>query len=321
VGEEAKVSVIIPAFNSERWIKTCIDSVVNQSVKASEIIVIDDGSTDNAAGIVREYGEIVYLISQENKGVSAARNAGLAQATGNWIAFLDADDWWTPDKIEKTLNKISENLDIQLLSHDMYVADEFGGTVGMDTNEYSTNIYGADELLLANRVKTSSVMITSTLAKKVGSFREDLKRPAGCEDWDFWLRASEFTNFNHISEPLGYYRRLAQSAMRADGVHSSSNHLDDLLADMLTVIDDAALRHDALELVKRRAYASAYIDSSVRRLVAGDVAGARKDLAEVRTLRGWSWTMAILWIASFLPAQVRKLLLQLRRRHKARIAS
>ena len=118
MGEEPKVSVVIPAFNSERWIKTCIDSVINQTAKAFEIIAIDDGSTDNTADIISGYGDAVHLICQDNAGVSAARNAGLEHAIGEWIAFLDADDWWAPDKIEKALCKITEDPSIQFLTHE-----------------------------------------------------------------------------------------------------------------------------------------------------------------------------------------------------------
>jgi len=202
----------------------------------------------------------------------------------------------------------------------MYVTDDSGKTGGINKNNYPENILGADQLLSGNCIKTSSVLISSALSKKVGLFREDLKRPAGCEDWDYWLRAVELSPCRHITETLGYYRRLEQSAMRSDG-SVPNNQLEDLLADMLTVIDDASSRRNVAEPIKRRAYAAAYSDSSIRRLVAGDSKGARSDLKEVRMLSGWAWLDLVLWATSFLPKPLRSALIRLRQKRKTTAAA
>ena len=94
------VSVIIPAYNAEPYIVRCIRSVLMQSFPVHEIIVVDDGSADLTARLAEHYGSPVRVIRQENAGVSAARNTGIHAASGNWIAFLDADDQWLPDRLK-----------------------------------------------------------------------------------------------------------------------------------------------------------------------------------------------------------------------------
>ena len=107
---EALVSVVIPAYNSEQYINECIDSVLNQTYQNYEIIVIDDGSTDNTVNLVKQYNnEKIKLYHQMNSGSGAARNLGVKQAHGKWIAFIDADDIWLPDKLHKHLENCSDH--------------------------------------------------------------------------------------------------------------------------------------------------------------------------------------------------------------------
>ena len=102
-----KVSIIIPVYNSEKYLRQCLDSVINQTFKDIEIIVINDGSTDNSLQIIQEYVNKysnIKLINKQNEGCYKARNIGLETATGEYIAFLDADDIWRPEKLKKTLD-------------------------------------------------------------------------------------------------------------------------------------------------------------------------------------------------------------------------
>lgn len=94
----ASVSVVIPAYNAQSFLADAIESARSQSIAPAEVIVVDDGSTDATADVAARFGPAVALIRQPNAGIGAARNAGLAAATGDWLAFLDADDLWTPDK-------------------------------------------------------------------------------------------------------------------------------------------------------------------------------------------------------------------------------
>ncbi len=107
--ENITVSVVIPAYNVEKYIKRAIDSVLSQTRTVDEIIVVDDGSTDRTTDLVREYGRQVKLFSQQNAGPSAARNLGISKSSGDYLAFLDADDIWLPEKIELQLEAIHKH--------------------------------------------------------------------------------------------------------------------------------------------------------------------------------------------------------------------
>ena len=104
-----QVSAIVPVFNGESTIAAAIDSVLNQNFDATEVIVINDGSTDGTALILRSYGSKIRVIEQSNRGVSAARNAGAAIARGEYLAFLDADDEWLPGKLAKAILALDRN--------------------------------------------------------------------------------------------------------------------------------------------------------------------------------------------------------------------
>ena len=95
------ITVIVVNYNYGRYLGECIDSVLAQTYPNIEVIVVDDGSTDNSLSILQPYGERILIIQQENKGVSAARNAGLLKSKGQWIAFLDSDDAWRPEKLQE----------------------------------------------------------------------------------------------------------------------------------------------------------------------------------------------------------------------------
>lgn len=111
-----QVSVIIPAYNGDRYLAEAIDSVLQQTYQDYEIIVVDDGSTDNTAQVVRQYGKVVRYLSQTNQGVAASRNLGLAAALGNYIAFLDQDDIFLPDKLSSQVALLEQDADLGMVN-------------------------------------------------------------------------------------------------------------------------------------------------------------------------------------------------------------
>lgn len=154
-----KISAIIPAYNSQDFILDAINSIKNQTHPVDEIIIIDDGSTDNTQQIVENIrGEIKYL-KQKNQGPSAARNAGIKIAKGDWIAFLDADDQWTIDKIEKQLTVLSHSPELHLIAGDMQ-------EIGI-ANELITQSVLAKHSLLEQFQANQSLAINNALAKLV----------------------------------------------------------------------------------------------------------------------------------------------------------
>ena len=104
------VSVVIPTYNRSALITRALDSVLAQTVKPHEILVVDDGSTDDTASLVRKHYPAVQLIRQKNTGVSAARNAGITAATGEWVALLDSDDAWLPRKLERQVHAVEQRM-------------------------------------------------------------------------------------------------------------------------------------------------------------------------------------------------------------------
>ncbi len=106
------VSAVIPAYNAAKYVERAIESVLAQTRKADEIIVVDDGSTDNTADVVRQFGDKVKFIRQENAGASVARNTGIEAATSEWISFLDADDEWLPEKLKLQTEHLQRNPDL-----------------------------------------------------------------------------------------------------------------------------------------------------------------------------------------------------------------
>lgn len=104
------VSVIIPVYNSEKWLRECIDSVLSQTIKPVEIIVVNDGSTDKSLELLKNnYDRLVKILNQENRGAAAARNFAAKVAKGEWLAFLDSDDTWDREKLERQLRVISQH--------------------------------------------------------------------------------------------------------------------------------------------------------------------------------------------------------------------
>lgn len=178
------VSVLIPTFNRRNTIKRAIDSVLSQTLAADEIIVIDDGSTDDTAEMLQQdYPELVLLI-QENKGVSSARNTGIKKARSEWIALLDSDDEWHPEKLEKQLSHLRKKPE-HLLVH----TDEIWMRNGVRVNQmkkhkkYGGHIF--QHCLPLCAISPSSALIHSSIFETVGLFDEAL--PV-CEDYDMWLR-------------------------------------------------------------------------------------------------------------------------------------
>jgi len=113
------ISVVIPAYNSAAFLPDCINSIRQQTRPVHEIIIVDDGSSDNTEAVVKTLGDDIIYIKQQNQGPAAARNLGIQRATGEWIAFLDADDQWTHNKIEQQLNCLEKHPELQLIAGDM----------------------------------------------------------------------------------------------------------------------------------------------------------------------------------------------------------
>lgn len=184
--ENPLVSVIIPTFNRDWILKEAIDSVLAQNFEDFELIVIDDGSTDNTPDILNSYKNDIIAFTQNNKGVSAARNKGIALSSGRFIAFLDSDDLWIQNKLSKQIDFFNENNDALICQTDeIWIRNNVRVNPKKRHKKLSGMIF--EHSLDLCMVSPSAVMIKRELFDKVGLFDEDL--PA-CEDYDLWLRIS-----------------------------------------------------------------------------------------------------------------------------------
>jgi glycosyltransferase involved in cell wall biosynthesis len=216
------VSVIIPSYNCESYIKETIESVLSQDYKNIELIVIDDGSTDATTHIVKSFGNMVKIICTTNGGVCRARNIGLKHASGQYICFLDHDDYWLPDKITQQIKTFEEYPDTGIVysrflrwtpdSQGHFENPIYTNNILLSTeidSEYSGWIYHL--LLLDCWVLTSTAMIKSEVLASCGAFDETLPYS---EDWDLWLRISRKYQFIKLTSVTTLYRQHPQQGNR-----------------------------------------------------------------------------------------------------------
>ena len=194
----ASISVVLPTYNRATLLVRALNSILNQKRLPDQIIVVDDGSTDETQQLIAEkYPAITYLY-QENQGVSAARNYGIREARSDWIAFLDSDDEWLPDKLQKQMAALEANP-----SYAFCHTDEIWIRRGKRVNAMKKHQkYGGDifeHCLPLCVVSPSSVLIEAKLFEEVGVFDESF--PA-CEDYDLWLRICCRHPVLFIEEPL-----------------------------------------------------------------------------------------------------------------------
>jgi glycosyltransferase involved in cell wall biosynthesis len=192
-----KVSIVIPCYNQAEYVSDAIESAINQTYEDIEVIVVNDGSTDNSREIIRKYHGII-LIDQENKGLSAARNVGIAEASGKYIVTLDADDKIVPSYIEKTIGKSD------IVSS---WTQEFGFSKRLWMNSFINPVY--ENFKIRNQISCCAIF-RKEIWEKLNGYDEQMRD--GFEDWDFWLRATK-ENYKVlvIPAPLFLYRKRGVS--------------------------------------------------------------------------------------------------------------
>jgi len=211
-----KISVIIPAYNAARYIAKAIESCLSQTYAPHEIIVVDDASTDGTAEIAESFPAPVHVIRlAENMGVSVARNRGVLASTGDWLAFLDADDWFLPEKFECQRCCVLKNPKAVLIYTGFRI-------INLDGSDSCCRFFMPREIMpilrYRSRFSCCSVVLRREAFDAVGGFDPALRI---AEDWDLWLRIAAHYSvelFAAVPEPLVVYRRVAgslsSSAMR-----------------------------------------------------------------------------------------------------------
>ncbi len=220
-----KISLIIPIYNTEKYLRRCLDSACNQTYKNMEIICIDDGSTDDSGKIADEYGlkyPNVRVIHQHNKGESAARNKGLEVASGDYIGFMDCDDWIEPDMYEKLITKAIQNqLDIVLCSYSK--DSDCDRKIPVNDNYVTDDVFGRKKLFEYVYIRDKHRAVTSWIWCKLFS-RELIYNDAGYIGFDqavrfgadilFFIKvAAKVRRACYINEPLyHYYQRQTSTS-------------------------------------------------------------------------------------------------------------
>lgn len=199
-----KVSVIIPTYNREKYIERAINSVLSQTYKDFEILIVDDGSTDHTKKKVLEFGNSIQYIYQKNQGPSAARNKGIQLSQGEYIAFLDSDDCFLPQKLERQLKFIDEHPDCKF-QYSWYNQIKVEKNSQKVRTAWTCQNQEHLQYALFKRlftIRTSTVVVAKECFTKAGLFN---KKYLYSQDWDMWLRLANYYYGYCIEEPLSEY--------------------------------------------------------------------------------------------------------------------
>ena len=274
------ISVIMPAYQSEAFIASSIRSAQMQTLRPLEILVVDDGSTDNTAEAAAACGDLVRVIRQANGGPASARNTGAREARGEWLAFLDADDGWVPNKLERQVAQIDDSI---TLLYAYCTVDEHSPLAPDDQT--------FDDLWLRNTVPTSSVLLRKRDFDAVGGFDEDRSIMA-VEDYNLWLRLLyRGCQFRVVREGLVEYTPAPNnlSGQFSRMVRSELNNVEKIRVACGISVDRVT-----------RKQASIYADWGAALFDSRDLKAARDCYGNVLS-REPSLSALIRWMATFVP--------------------
>lgn len=283
------VSVIIPTFNRRELVQKTIESVLSQTYPACEVIVIDDGSTDGTErALATRFGSQIRYSWQENRGESVARNAGIIVARGEYIALLDSDDLWLPNKLSKQVQLIESLPHICMVGCQAWLMDSHGKRIEVDPigAELQRADYSLESLLWSNEVGGGSIgLIRRSALEQIGGFDPDIRFG---EDWDLWLRLRARWDFAFVPEPLACIRRHINTQCHLP----RSETIEHVLGDHLHLLDKAftALSpENSLTDLRNRSFARQYAEAAFASYAWGRYAQGREWLAEAIALDPAQW--------------------------------
>jgi glycosyltransferase involved in cell wall biosynthesis len=259
-GPPPLVSVVIPTYNYGRYLAQALDSALAQTYPHVEVIVVDDGSTDDSAAVATKYGSPVRWYRQQNQGVSAARNRGIQEAKGELVAFLDADDAWHPDKLARQVALLLKPA-VGLVYTGLHYIDAAGDILATDLSGRRGRVLREHALLRGATVLAggSTALVRRGCFERAGLFDPDLTTSA---DWDMWRRIACHYEIEVVREPLVYYRQ-----------HPSAMHLnvERFEHDVLHAFERMFLDPAAQEVhpLRRRCYSNLYFTLAGSYLKAG----------------------------------------------------
>jgi glycosyltransferase involved in cell wall biosynthesis len=215
------VSVIIPTYNRAHLLDRAIKSVLSQTYQDFEVIVVDDGSSDNTEDVIKSIGDarLLYVRHEKNVGSNAARNTGIRLARGKYISFQDSDDEWHPDKLERQVPVLEDNPDVGGVYSGFWRIKDGDRIYFPFPSRRPRNGHINESLLYGNFVTTQALLIRADVLRKTEGFDEKIPR---LQDWELMLRLSKVCRFRFIDEPLftAYYTNDSLSADNSKLIHA-----------------------------------------------------------------------------------------------------
>ena len=269
-----KVTVLIPSYNAAHFLPTSIESALSQTYQDFEIVVIDDGSSDKTKDVVKtyidKYPNKIHYLWQENKGLPAARNTGIAHSQGEYLALLDADDKWLPCRLEEEVGILDADSSIGIVHANITLIDVNGKEISTPKRQINhLNGFIFNNILLRKAdISCPTVLFRRSCSEEVGLFDINLSR-LGCEDRDLWLRIAQKYKIAYIDKVLSYYRVSPQSM---------SSNLEKMLAARLYVIDKFCPPNDKdKQVLRNKALAKIFKDRGDGFLMQKDYIKARQE--------------------------------------------
>jgi glycosyltransferase involved in cell wall biosynthesis len=301
------VSVIVPTYNSAKYIEEALNSIFNQTFRDFEIIVVDDGSTDNTRQILEKYAQQIKYVCQANGGPSSARNTGIRLANGKYIAFLDADDLWFPEKLEKQIALFNHNSKLGMVTTGVWSFDE-KGLFGYSANKRSKLMHGniARNIFLHSNIGTPTVMVKKEVFDKIGVFEENIRQS---EDDNMWIRIAANYDIELIDEALIKVRNhpSRMTFNRAELIENVQASIDLLR----TKYGDRVKNSIESAIPIKTAYLQFTIGYGLYE--SGNYNAARKAFAKGASSWIWYWKNPLYLILTFIPKNFTKLLKSIKR--------
>lgn len=297
----ARVSVVVPVYNGAATVAAALESILAQSFTDFEIVAVDDGSTDDSVAMIERYAPRVRMLRQQNRGPSAARNQGVRNSTGGYLAFLDADDLWRPEFLERTVAMLDSHPECVLVYTELELADSRGVAMGARLIGKRGVPSVQDMLDELWPILPSSVVMRREAFERAGGFPEEL---TSFEDVYFWLLAREQGEFRYIEEPLALWRfALYPAPLKPAGGQEAAGRIFDRMLER---------RYGVRGLVhtegRRRAPRSILGYIGLHALANRDRAAARRAFAAALRTDPWRVKNYLRYARTFMPERLARAL-------------
>lgn len=309
-----RVSVIVPSYNCARYLGRAIDSASEQTYKDYEIVLVDDGSTDDTKDVAMRYGKKVTYLYQQNQGLSAARNQGISKASGELLAYLDADDMWYPEKLERQVAFLDAHQECGIVHSEMSIINEQDEVLHVrfyeETQRSVPQGYCLRQLLMRCHIQPVTVVERRNVFDLVGGFEKQL---LVAQDYLHWIMiAAEGQAIGYLVEPLGKYRWRAGSL-----IENRPRLLEDYvrICDILLHEKPIASRHGAecADILRARSYKVqrelAYLDR-----IQGRNESAKRRLASLIKKRPSQFELYVDLLKAYLPTSLFSTVTQVEKR-------